>query len=127
MSMSTMTSNQTISEKAKSNIDEIEQELETSSQYFKPQPGKIYMIKLDPQNDKILPVQNDRFKDPQGKPLVRYECKITHVNNGRQQLWDTSKTTCLQIIEQLKKGFTVLKVVRTGADRNTTYVIEGVQ
>ena len=47
--------------------------------------------KMDPQNNKILPVQNDRFKDPQGKPLVRYECKISHVNNGRQQLWDTSK------------------------------------
>ena len=60
MSMSNMTS--TISEQAKSNIDEIEQELETSSAYFKPQPGKIYMIKLDPQNDKILPVQNDSSK-----------------------------------------------------------------
>ena len=42
--------------------------------------------KLDPQNDKIFPVQNDRFKDPQGKPLVRYECKITNVNNGRQKI-----------------------------------------
>ena len=62
--MSTVTSNQTISEKAKSNIDEIEQELETSSAYFNPQPGTIYVIKINAQNDKILPVQNDRFKDP---------------------------------------------------------------
>ncbi|CAN5377671.1 hypothetical protein BH18THE2_BH18THE2_25150 [soil metagenome] len=39
----------------------------------------------------------------------------------------TSKTTCSQIIEQLRRGFTVLKVTRTGADRSTTYQIEGVQ
>jgi hypothetical protein len=116
-----------ISEQALSNIDEIEQELETSSQYFKPKPGKTYIIRVDPQNDKIVPIENDRFKDAQGKPIKRYECKITHVNNGRQQLWDTSKTVVQQIIEQLRKGFTVLKVVRTGADRSTTYQIEGVQ
>ena len=116
-----------INEQALSNIDEIEQELETSGPYFKPKPGKTYVIKLDPQNDKIVPIENDRFKDAQGKPIKRYECKITHINNGRQQLWDTSKTVVQQIIEQLRKGFTVLKVVRTGADRSTTYQIEGVQ
>jgi hypothetical protein len=123
--MSTMTSS--INEKAQSNLDEIEQELETSSLYFKPKPGKVYMIKMDPQNDKIVPVENERFKDAQGRPLKRYECKITHVNNGKQQIWSTSKTVCQQIIEQLRKGFTVLKVTRTGSDRSTTYAIEGVQ
>ena len=82
---------------------------------------------MDPQHDKIIPIENDRFKDANGKPIKRYECKITHVNNGREQLWDTSKTTCQQIIEQLRKGFTVLKIIRTGADRSTTYSIEGIQ
>jgi hypothetical protein len=38
-----------------------------------------------------------------------------------------SKTVCLQIIEQIRKGFKVLKVVRTGSDRSTTYSIEGMQ
>jgi hypothetical protein len=33
----------------------------------------------------------------------------------------------LQIIEQLRKGFNVMKVVRTGVDRSTKYQIEGVQ
>ncbi|CAN5377627.1 hypothetical protein BH18THE2_BH18THE2_25140 [soil metagenome] len=70
-----------ISEQALSNIDEIEQELEASSQYFKPKPGKTYVIKLDPQNDKIVPIENERFKDANGKPIKRYECKI----NTRQQ------------------------------------------
>ena len=120
-----MTSN--LSERVQSNLDEAEQELETSSAYFKPRPGKVYMIKLDPQNDKIVPVETDRFKDAQGNPIRRYEVKITHVNNGKEQLWDTSKTVCTQIIAELRKGFTVLKVIRTGADRSTTYQIQGVQ
>ena len=72
-------------------------------------------------------VQTDRFKDAQGKPLTRYQFKLAHVNNGKEQLWDTSKTVCSEIIAELKKGFTVLKVTRNGSDRNTTYTIEGVQ
>ncbi len=122
-----MSTTTTLNQSAQNNLDEIEQELETSSQYFKPKPGKVYMIKMDPQNDKIVPVENDRFKDANGKPIKRYECKITHVNNGKQQIWSTSKTVCQQIIEQLRKGFTVLKVTRTGSDRSTTYTIERVQ
>ena len=50
-----------------------------------------------------------------------------YVNSGKKQLWDTSKTVCTQIIAELKRGFTVLKVTRNGADRNTSYTIEGVQ
>jgi hypothetical protein len=53
--------------------------------------------------------------------------QIAHVNNGKEQLWDTSKTVCLDIVNWLKKGFAVLKVTRVGADRSTKYTIEGVQ
>ena len=109
------------------NLEEIEDEIQTSSQYFKPAPDKTYIIKLDPQKDKIVPVENDRFKDANGNPIKRYECKITHVNNGREQTWTVPKTVCLQIIEQLKKNFTTLKVTRRGTDRTTTYAIEGIQ
>src|SRR5918992_1275553 len=108
------------------NLEEIENEIQTSSQYFKPTPDKTYIIKLDPQN-KIVPSENERFKDAQGKPLKRYEVKITHVNNGREQIWTVSKTVCLQIIEQLRKNLTTLKVTRRGTDRTTTYAIEGIQ
>ena len=109
------------------NLEEIEDEIQTSSQYFKPAPDKTYVIKLDPQKDKIVPVENDRFKDANGNPIKRYECKITHVNNGREQKWTVPKTVCLQIIEQLKKNLTTLKVTRRGTDRTTTYAIEGIQ
>lgn len=118
---------QGISESVAGNLASIEEEIETSSQYFKPKPGKMYVIKMDPLNDKIVPVENDRFKDSSGKPVKRYDCKITHVNSSKTQTWSVSKTVCLQIIEQLRKGFTVLKVLRQGSDRNTIYAIEGMQ
>jgi hypothetical protein len=112
---------------AKDNLSEIEEEIETSSQYFKPKPDKTYVISMDPQRDKIVPTEYDRFKDANGNPLKRYECRITHVNSGREQKWTVAKTVCLQIIEQLKKNFTVLRVIRHGSDRATTYTIEGMQ
>jgi len=109
------------------NLQLIEEEIETSSLYFKPNPGKTYLIRMNPQKDKIIPTENEKFKDTNGKPIKRYECKITHVNNDREQTWTVSKTVCLQIIEQLRKGFTVLKVTRQGPDRSTTYAIDGIQ
>jgi hypothetical protein len=115
-----------LTQSALSNLEETESEIETSTTYFKPKPDKTYVIKIDPQN-KIEKVETDRFKDAQGKPVTRYQIKIAHVNNGKDQLWDTSKTVCTQIIAELKKGFTVLKATRYGSDRSTTYTIEGVQ
>lgn len=123
MSSTTNQLNQTAIE----NLDSIEEEIETSGQYFKPKPGRTYVIRLDPKKDKIVPVENERFKDANGNPVKRYECKITHVNNGREQNWTVSKTVCSQIIEQLRKGFVVLRVTRQGNDRNTVYLIEDVQ
>jgi hypothetical protein len=120
------TTNQ-LDQSAIDNLESIEEEIETSSQYFKPKPDKTYVISLDPQKDKIVPAENDRFKDANGNPIKRYECKITHVNNGKEQKWTVSKTVCLQIVEQLRKNSTVLKVTRHGEDRTTTYQIEGMQ
>ena len=125
MSMSSQTSS--ISEQAQSNIDEIELDVTTSSQYFKPRPGTTYVIQVDLDKHKIKPVENPNFTDAQGKPLKRYELIIVHVNNQKEQVWTVSKTVCLQILEQLRKGFRTFKVIRTGADRSTTYAIEGIQ
>jgi hypothetical protein len=124
-SMSTQTSS--ISEQAQSNIDEIELDVTTSSQYFKPRPGTTYVIQVDLDKHKIKPVENPKFTDAAGKPLKRYELVIVHVNNQKEQVWTVSKTVCLQILEQLRKGFRTLTIVRTGADRSTTYAITGVQ
>ena len=111
---------------ATDNLQFIEEEIEASSKYFKPKPDRIYVVKME-RNDKIVPVESERFHDANGKPIKRYECTITHVNSARRQTWSVSKTVCLQIIAQLKKGFNVLKITRRGSDRNTTYEIEGVQ
>jgi hypothetical protein len=71
-----------LSQSAIDNLKSIEEEIETSSPYFKPKPGKPYLVKIDPSN-KIEPVVSDRFKDVQGKPWTRYQFKIAHVNNGK--------------------------------------------
>jgi hypothetical protein len=117
----------TISKQAQSNIDEIELDAISSSQYFKPRPGTTYVIQVDLDKHPIKPVENPRFTDAQGKPLKRYELVIVHVNNQKEQVWTVSKTVCLQIIEQMRKGFRTMKVTRTGTDRSTTYTIEGVR
>lgn len=101
-------SNQTssISEQAQSNLDEIELDVTISSQYFKPIPGIAYVIRVDLDKHKIKPVENPKFLDAQGKPLKKYEFIITHINNQKEQIWTVSKTVCLQILGELRKGFT---------------------
>jgi negative regulator of sigma E activity len=122
--MSTQTSS--ISDKVQSNIDEIELDLVTSSQYFKPRPGIRYVIQVDLDKHKINPVET-KFLDQNGNPTKRYEIVIVHVNNQKEQIWTVSKTVTSQIIEQIRKGFNTLKVTRIGTDRSTIYQIEGVQ
>ena len=60
-------------------------------------------------------------------PLNIY--KVPYISKetfGNLQFTFVSKMVCLQILEQLRKGFRVLKVIRTGADRSVTYAIEGI-
>ena len=115
-----------LSQDALENLEEIESELETTGNYFKAKAGKTYIIRMDPDHDKKVPTENERFKDAFGKHVKRYECRITHVNNSKEQIWSVSKTVCHDIIAELKKGFTVLKVTRTGSDRGTIYAVKGV-
>jgi hypothetical protein len=115
-----------ISDAALENLTAIEDEIETSSQYFKPKPDKVYMLSINPE-EKIVPRLNERFKSVDGKPTIRYEIKITHVNNSKRQLWEVSKTLCAQIVSELKKGFKVIQVQRFGEDRGTVYKIQGIQ
>ena len=122
----TATSNPQLSQSAIDNLESTEEEIEAQSQYFKPKPGKLYVIKLDPEN-KILSSTTDRFKDAKGNPVIRWEVKIIRVNSQKEQTWTTSKTVCLQLTELLRKGYTVMRVTRNGSDRNTTYTIEGVE
>jgi hypothetical protein len=129
-STSTSTSTTTsLSQSALENLAQTESEIETTSAYFEPKPSKTYVIRVDLDKHKIKPVQieNERFKDAQGRPLKRYEFVIAHVNNQKEQIWTVSKTVCLQILGELRKGFTVLRILRTGTDRSTTYSITGVQ
>lgn len=93
----------TLSQKAQSNLEDLELELVSSSAYFKPEPEKRYMIKTDPENT-IEKVENPKFADANGKIIPRFEFKITHVNNNADQLRTVSKTVCKQILTELDKG-----------------------
>jgi hypothetical protein len=115
-----------ISEKTKSNLESIEDEIEQSSTYLKPKDGKVYLLMINPE-EKIETKLNEKYKDTQGRPTIRYELKITHVNSGKAQLWETSKTLVTQIISELKKGYKVLEIRRFGSDRSTVYKVQGVQ
>jgi hypothetical protein len=122
----TTTPNPQLSQNAIDNLESTEEEIEVLSLYFKPKPGKPYLIKLDPEN-KIMSSINDRFKDANGNSVRRWETKIIRVNSQKEQIWTFPKTVCLQLTEKLRKGYTVLRVTRNGSDRNTTYTIEGVE
>jgi hypothetical protein len=120
-----------LSDKAKSNLSELDLELVTSSAYFKPIPEKTYLIHIDPE-DHVERIENPRFatKDPKTgemKTPIRYEFKISHPNNGAQQLWTVSKSVALQLSGHLGAGETLLAVKRHGTDRSTTYTIEAAE
>lgn len=73
--MSIQNQNQELDQSALDNLESIESEIETSSNYFKPKPSKTYVLRIDPQN-KIVPIENDRFKDANGKPIKRYAAHL---------------------------------------------------
>ena len=102
-----MSSNMTpiISESAQSNIDEIELDAISSSQYFKPRAGTTYVIRVDIDQHKIKPVENERFKDAQGKPLKRYQFKLAHVNNGKEAALGYLKNCLFRNHCRIEEGF----------------------
>jgi hypothetical protein len=123
--MSNMTS---LNEKAIGNLDKIQLELDSSTEFFKPKPGYVYVVEIDIEKHEIEVTESDRFKDTAGKPLKQYQFIVKHVNNGIEQKWNvTSKNLVRQLMTEIRKGIKVIRIQRTGEDKNTTYQINGVQ
>jgi hypothetical protein len=117
-----------LSANVSSNIEEIELDLATSSQYFKPKPGTKHIVEIDLDKHKIKPAEpSPKFTDSKGEPLKRYEVVVFHPNNGREQIWTCGKVVTSQIIQVIRKGFKILEIERIGEDRSTVYKIRGVQ
>ena len=116
---------QALTEGANKNLEDIESQIEQSSTFFKAKPDTEYLLHIDLDKNKMVPVENDKFKDSQGKPIKRYELIVTHVNSGRQQTWTVSKTLALQLIAELKTGKKVVKVERIGEDKSYSIPSEG--
>ena len=125
--MSTMTSSP-INEKILSNLDKIQLDLDSSTEYFKPKAGITYILEIDIDKHPIASLESEKFKDPTGKPLKQYQFIIKHVNNGIEQKWNvTSKNLVRQLMTEIRKGFKVIKVERIGEDKSTKYNVQGIQ
>jgi hypothetical protein len=126
MSMSTnMTS---LTEKAQNQLDKIQLDIETSTQFFKPKSNNRYVIEIDIDKHEIEITEPDRFKDSRDKPLKQYQFVVKHVNNGVEQKWTvSSKRLVRQIMSEIRKGFKVMQIERIGEDRDTTYIVKGIQ
>jgi hypothetical protein len=114
-----------LTDKALSNLSELDLTLTTTSAYFKPEDSHTYMIQINPE-DKVEMIRNPKFADKDGYIPTRFEFKVKHINNGAEHLWTVSKTVCKQMVTELGKGFTVLQITRHGSDRSTIYDIKGV-
>src|SRR5918995_2275667 len=98
-----------LSEKAINNLSELDLELVTTSAYFKPEPEKTYVIRINPE-DKVSMVKNPKFADKDGYIPTRFEFKVTDPNNGVTQTWTVSKTLCKQLADELNNGYTFLEI-----------------
>jgi hypothetical protein len=123
--MSNMTS---LSERAQNQLDKIQLDIETSTQFFKPKPSHKYVLEIDIDKHEIEITESDRFKDSRDKPLKQYQFVVKHVNNGVEQKWTvSSKRLVRQLMSEIRKGFKVMQIERIGEDRDTTYIVKGIQ
>ena len=128
MSTNQTSTTTTINDKVRTNLDQIQLDLDTSTEYFKPKTGTTYLIEIDAEKHPIETKESDKFKDTAGKPLKQYQFVIKHVNNSIEQKWPvSSKTLVRQLMGEIRKGFKIIKVQRIGEDRNTVYEVAGVQ
>jgi len=124
-SKTNQTNNGLLSDKAKRNLEQISLDLQTTSKFFKLDPTQSAVLYINPE-DKIEKVESERFATADGKPTIRFELKVTR-EDGTEQLWTTSKTNAIQIVDKLNQGYTRFKVTRIGTGKQTTYLIEGLQ
>jgi hypothetical protein len=124
-----MSTNMTsLTEKAQNQVNKIELDIETSTQFFKPKAGHTYVIEIDIDKHEIEITESDRFKDSRDKPLKQYQFIVKHVNNGVEQKWTvSSKRLVRQLMGEIRKGFKIMEIRRIGEDRDTTYTVKGIQ
>jgi hypothetical protein len=117
-----------LSERAQNQLDKIQLDIETSTQFFKPKPGHTYVLEIDIDKHEIEVTESDRFKDSRDRPLKQYQFVVKHVNNRVEQKWTvSSKRLVRQLMSEIRKGFKVMEIQRIGEDRDTSYIVKGIQ
>jgi hypothetical protein len=119
---------QGLSAKVLDNLHEIELDLDTTGEYFKPQADTTYEVEIDIEKHRIVPIESDRFKDAKGKPVKQYQFIVRHVGNNVEQKWNvTSKALLKDLMGELRQNHKLFKITRKGEDRSTTYQVAAVQ
>jgi hypothetical protein len=119
---------QGLSAKVLDNLHEIELDLDTTGEYFKPPADTTYEVEIDIEKHRIVPIESDRFKDAKGKPVKQYQFIVRHVGNNVEQKWNvTSKALLKDLMGELRQNHKLFKITRKGEDRSTTYQVAAVQ
>jgi hypothetical protein len=116
-----------LSQKVIENLQEIELDLDTSGEYFKPQTGTTYNVEIDIEKHRIVPIESDKFKDSKGNPLKQYQFIVRHGNNVEQKWNVTSKALLRDLMTEIRQNHKSFKITRNGEDRSTTYRVEAAQ
>lgn len=115
-----------LSEKVLDNLKEIELDLDTSGEYFKPQAGTTYDVEIDIEKHRIVLTDSEKFKTANGKPLKQYQFIIRHVGNNVEQKWSiTSKALLRQLMTEIRQNHKLFQITRNGEGPSTTYNVVG--
>lgn len=122
-------SNQTqtqLSSKVQDNLNEIELDLDTSGEFFKPRTGTTYEIEIDLEKHRIVPTDSEKFKTANGKPLKQYQFIVRHIGNNIEQKWSvTSKALLRQLMTEIRQNHKLFQITRNGEGPSTTYTVVG--
>ena len=115
--MTKQNQNQTLSEKARQNLERNSELRNKDNIFFNPQPGEKSIWIFDA--EKVEPVE----KEFDGKKVQRFQYSIRDPNTSQEKLWTTSKRTSEQLDAYLSEGKTLLKIQRIGSGKDTRYNI----
>jgi ABC-type uncharacterized transport system YnjBCD substrate-binding protein len=113
--MSTMTSNQTLSEEAKQNLEKNAELWKAESVYVKLEDGETRILQFNP----------ERIKHVEGQYGIRIQYLVIDPNYADKgdKKFEAGKSTSRDIDAQLRQGNRLLKIKRLGLGTDTKYSV----
>lgn len=114
-----MTNEQQQESVVKDNINEIEKILNASSQYVSIGAGSKSVLQFLPQKG-IIEVEKT-YNDQKVKK-IRFIVSDPNSESNEEKLFDVGRRSARLILGKLKEGYTLLKIERIGAGKETLYI-----